>query len=254
LGRLSGKTALVTGASRGIGRATALRLGAEGALVGVHFGHSEAKALTAVAEIEGSGGQAFALGADLRQTSSIKPLVESLCRELSRRTGDPGLDILVNNAGIGPRLTLEETTEEVLDAVLQINLKAPFLLTQALSPVMREGGRIVNLSSMASRTAFPAFAAYAPSKAAVESLTLLLAAHFGPRRITVNAVSPGATSTDMNPAASDPGQASMIARTVALGRVGEPDDMASVIAFLASDDARWITGEVIQVTGGQRLV
>jgi NAD(P)-dependent dehydrogenase (short-subunit alcohol dehydrogenase family) len=253
MGPLDGKSALVTGASRGIGRATALRLAADGALVAIHYGRSADAARAVVREIEASGGRAFPVGADLSDSASIPRLFETLDAELTRRTGTDELHILVNNAGIDRRGVLEDIAEAELDRIIQVNLKAPFLILQQASRRMRSGGRIVNVSSMATRAAFPDMAAYAPTKAGLESLTLLLAAHFGPRGITVNAVLPGATATDLNPRASDPEIGRAIATTVALGRVGQPDDIADVIAFLASDGARWITGERIQVSGGQRI-
>ncbi len=251
--RLDGKSALVTGASRGIGRATALRLAAEGALVAIHHGHSVDAAREVVGTIEASGGRAFPVEADLLRSSSIPLLFERLDAELTRRTGSDELHVLVNNAGVDRRGVLEDIAEAELDHIIQVNLKAPFLILQHASRRMPSGGRIINVSSMATRAAFPEMAAYAPTKAALESLTLLLAAHFGPRGITVNAVLPGATATKLNPRASDPEIGREIAKTVALGRVGQPEDVADVIAFLASEGARWITGERLQVSGGQRI-
>lgn len=251
--RLQGKTALVTGASRGIGKATALRLAAEGALVAIHYAHSREAADEVIRTIAMQGGAAFAIGADLRDAASIPALFDALDTELMQRAGDRPLDILVNNAGIGPRALFEDVTEADLNEVWQLNFKAPFLITQAAARRMREGGRIINVSSLATRSAFPDLAAYAPAKAGLEALTLMLAAHFGPRQITVNAVLPGAIATDMNPRAADPEASRGIAAATALRRVGQPDDVADVIAFLASDEARWITGERIAVTGGQRL-
>jgi NAD(P)-dependent dehydrogenase (short-subunit alcohol dehydrogenase family) len=251
--RLSGKTALVTGASRGIGRATALRLAAEGALVVVHHRSSPKEADEVVKTIAKGGGAAFAIAADLRLPSNIDALFEELDETLTLRTGSNGLDILVNNAGIGPRALIEDVTEDELDAILQINLKAPFCVIQRASSRLRRDGRIINVSSMATQSAFPELAAYAAAKAGLESLTLSLAQHFGPRGITVNAVRPGATATEMNPAFADPTVARRVRATIALGRIGAPADIASIIAFLASDDGRWITGECIGVSGGQRL-
>lgn len=254
---LSGKIALVTGASRGIGRAIALRLAGAGALVGLHYRQAAPEADSLLRAVRTTarekGGDGFLLQADLSQRGGAARLAEAFGEELQRRFGDPGFDILVNNAGIAPRAVIEEVSEDSLDTVLQVNLKAPFLLIQTLSPHLRTGGRIVNMSSMVTRAAYPEMAAYAPSKAAIEALTLLLAAHFGPRGITVNAVRPGATATDMNPAARDPETSRRIAGSVALGRVGQPDDIAEIVAFLASDAARWITGQCIDASGGQRL-
>jgi NAD(P)-dependent dehydrogenase (short-subunit alcohol dehydrogenase family) len=250
---LRGKSALVTGGSRGIGRATALRLAADGALVAVHYGSSRAAAEDVVKLIEARGGAAFPIQADLRRSPAIRQLFEKLDSELTRRIGTSIVNILVNNAGVGPRAIIEEVSEADLDLVLQINLKAPFLIIQLASSRLRAGSRIINVGSIASRGAFPELAAYAPTKAGLEALTLLLAAHFGPRGITVNAVLPGATETEMNPRTTDPQASQLIADTIALRRVGQPEDVADVIAFLASDGARWITGERIQVSGGQRI-
>ena len=250
---LAGKTALVTGASRGIGRAVATRLAARGALVAVHYGHGRPDADEVVAAIVAAGHAAFAVGADLLRPSAAEDLFEALDAELVARTGARDLDVLVNNAGIGPRAPIEEVSTRVLDAVVQINLKAPFLLIQQASPRLRRGGRIINVSSMATQHAFPELAAYVAAKGGLEALTLALAQHFGPRGITVNAVLPGATATDISPANTDPAIAKRVAASTALGRLGEPDDVADVIAFLASDEARWITAQRIEVSGGQRI-
>jgi NAD(P)-dependent dehydrogenase (short-subunit alcohol dehydrogenase family) len=250
---LAGKTALVTGASRGIGRAVATRLAARGALVAVHYGHGRREADEVVAAIVAGGHAAFAVGADLSRSSAAEDLFETLDAEFVARTGGRDLDVLVNNAGIGPRAPIEEVSTRVLDAVVQINLKAPFLLIQQASPRLRRGGRIINVSSMATQHAFPELAAYVAAKGGLEVLTLALAQHFGPRGITVNAVLPGATATDMSPASTDPAIAKRVAASTALGRLGEPDDVADVIAFLASDEARWITAQRIEVSGGQRI-
>ncbi|TDR94083.1 SDR family NAD(P)-dependent oxidoreductase [Enterovirga rhinocerotis] len=252
-GRLAGKAALVTGAGRGIGRAIALRLAGDGALVCVHYGSSSAAAEAVVAEIAAAGGAAFAVGADLRDPQAIPTLVEDACAGVAERTGQGGLDILVNNAGIGTRARFEDVTPQMLDDVVQINLKAPFLLIQAAAPRIRAGGRIVNIGSMASLSAFPDLVAYAPTKAGLDALTRALAVHLGPRGITVNAVLPGATATEMNPLAEGSERAKAVAATTAIGRVGQPSDIADVVAFLASDEARWVTGELIRATGGQRL-
>ena len=250
---LSGKVALVTGASRGIGRAIALKLALRGALVAVHYNQAAEAAHDVVRQIEAAGGLAVAIAADLQATTGPQQLFAALDPALLARLGHHRLDILVNNAGVGVRATIEDTTQADLDRILQVNFKAPFLIIQRALPRLRDGGRIINVSSMGTRAAYPAMAAYAPSKAALEALTLLLAEQLGPRGITVNAVMPGATATDMNPAASNPVSAQAIAATTALRRVGQPDDIADVVAFLASDAARWVTAQRIDASGGQRL-
>jgi NAD(P)-dependent dehydrogenase (short-subunit alcohol dehydrogenase family) len=250
---LAGKIALVTGASRGIGRAIALRLAQDGATLAIHY-HAAADAAAAiVAEIEALGGVAFALKADLSAPGGAGALAEAFTAELARRYGAPAFDILVNNAGVSQRATIEEVTEADFDRLLQTNLKSPFFLTKALLPHLRDGGRIINISSMGTRAAYPAMAAYAPAKAGLEALSRLLAAHLGGRRITVNSVLPGATATDMNVNARDPVASKAVAATIALGRVGQPEDIAGVVAFLASDAGGWVTGQAVDASGGQRL-
>lgn len=250
---LSGKAALVTGASRGIGRAIARRLARDGAIVAVHY-HSQADAANAtVAEITAAGGSAFVIQADLSAPGGAAALAKVFTAELTERYAAPGFDILVNNAGVGKRATIEDVSEEDFDRLLQTNLKSPFFLIKALLPHFRPGGRIVNISSMGTRAAYPMMAAYAPAKAGLEALTRLLAVHLGGRQITVNSVLPGATATDMNAAARDPVASRAVAGTIALGRVGQPTDIAGVVAFLASDDGGWVTGQQIDASGGQRL-
>jgi 3-oxoacyl-[acyl-carrier protein] reductase len=250
---LTGKIAVVTGASRGIGKHTALRLAASGATVVVHYRGSKDLADAVVREIEGEGGSAFALQCDLSDPAAPREFYQRLDPELQRRFGSNRFDILVNNAGAGTRAVIEDVSEEALDETLQVDLKAPFFLIKYASSRLRDGGRIVNVSSMGTRVAYPEMAAYSPAKAGLEALTLLLAPHFGPRGITVNAVLPGATATDMNPAAQDAVRSLQLAQTIALRRVGQPEDIADIIAFLVSDAGRWVTGQRIDASGGQRI-
>ncbi|MFE8150099.1 SDR family oxidoreductase [Brenneria goodwinii] len=247
------KIALVTGASRGIGRAIALALAAQGVIVAAHFHHRREETALLVAQIEQAGVQAFAVSADLDDPDGAFTLIGQLRSELIRRYGEPGFDILVNNAGLGGRATIAEITPAQLDTMLQVNFVSPFFLIQQALPLLRDGGRIINISSMSTRAAFADMAAYAPAKAALETLSVLLAGELGKRGITVNAVLPGATATEMNPRARDAQSAASIAQSVALGRVGQPEDIAAVVAFLASEAGRWITGQRIDASGGQRL-
>jgi NAD(P)-dependent dehydrogenase (short-subunit alcohol dehydrogenase family) len=193
------------------------------------------------------------IGADLGSARGVEALADALKTLLIKRSGSAMFDILVNNAGVGERAPIEDVTEADFDRALQLNLKAPFFLTQKTLPMLRDGGRIINVSSMSTRVAYPALATYAPSKAGLEALTLLLAAHLGPRGITVNAVLPGATATDMHPATNDPAAAAALAQTVALRRMGQPGDVADVVVWLASEEARWVTGQRIEASGGQRI-
>ena len=250
---LADRIALVTGASRGIGRAIAVRLAQDGALVGVHYRIESDKARETLDLIRAHGGDGFLIAADLADPAGASHLATALINEIRTRREPPTLDILVNNAGIDDRKTIEQVTEADFDRMLQINLKAPFFLIQKLLSVMKDGGRIINISSMAARLSFPTMPVYAPTKAALSTLSRVLAAHLGPRGITVNAVLPGATSTDLNPAASDPQRSGAIRDSIALGRIASPEDIAPVVAFLASDEGGWITGEAIEASGGQRL-
>ncbi|MDX8530816.1 SDR family oxidoreductase [Mesorhizobium sp. VK25A] len=255
-GRLSNKVALVTGGSRGIGRATALAFAREGAaLIGVHYASNTDAAEATIREIEALGSRGVAIRADLRQGKQAAESIWAQFKEAAASTeGEPRLDILVNNAGIAPALPLAQTSEPIFDELMTINLKAPFFLIQAVADHIRDNGRIINVSTGFTRVAAPNHPAYAASKGALENLTLALAPAFGPRGITVNAVVPGVTDTDMNAQwlAVPEARAGAEAMSV-FSRLGRPDDVADVIAFLASNEARWTTGQVIDVTGGTRL-
>lgn len=246
------RTALVTGASRGIGRAIALRLAAAGATVAVHYNRDAAAAADVVGMITAAGGSAFAFAADLADPVAVRGCLALY--DAAVPAGDGMLDIVVLNAGISAdRKPIEATTEAELDRVLQVNFKAPFHLIQSAIPRLRDGGRVILVSSMATRVPFPELIAYAPTKAALEALVAPLAVQLGPRGITVNAVLPGATETDMNPIGLDPARVATVTASVALRRVGQPDDVADIVAFLASEQGRWVTGQRIDASGGQRL-
>ncbi|WP_312527033.1 SDR family oxidoreductase [Comamonas sp.] len=249
---LTGKIALVTGASRGIGRAIAIALAEQGARIIVHYHQAGNAADGLASEIRAQGGEAWTVAADLSAADGASVLAHAV-KTIVRDASAGGLDILVNNAGVGLRARIADVREEDFDRLLQVNLKTPFFLIQQLLPVLRDGGRIINVSSMGTRAAYPEMSVYAPAKGGLEALTLLLAAELGPRNITVNAVLPGATATDLNQRARDPETAKVIAQTVALGRVGQPDDIADIVTFLASNAGRWVTGQNIDATGGQRL-
>lgn len=252
--RLEGKIALVTGGSRGIGKGIALRLAEEGALVAVHYGTRRDAADEVVQTIQKQGGRAIALGAKLESVAGATRLIHSLEEELLRITGDNRFDILVNNAGIGTSNTFEETTEESFDELLAVNVKAPFFLVQQALPLLRDGGRIVNISSGVTRIAYPHIMAYNITKGAINTFTLHLAKLLGPRGITVNAVLPGIVDTDVNAAWLHTPEGQLHAAEMsALGRIGQPSDIADVVAFLASSDGRWVTGQMVDATGGSHL-
>ena len=250
-----GKVALVTGGSRGIGRAVSERLARDGALVAVHYGTNEAAAKDTVAAIEASGGSAFAIGQRLGIDGDASELFERLDAELLSRAGETGLDILVNNAGIAGPSGLADTTSATFDELFAVNAKAPFFITQAAAKRMRNGGRIVNISTGLTRTADPQLAAYAMSKGAVDVLTLSIAKELAPRGITVNTVAPGIIDTDMNAGwlRGSSEAEEFAASASAFHRVGTVDDVADVVAFIASEGARWMTGHYVDVTGGSLL-
>ncbi|KOR82226.1 SDR family oxidoreductase [Paenibacillus solani] len=251
---LNGKTALVTGSSRGIGRAIAVRLAQEGALVAVHYGKSRSAAEEVVSEIELAGGEAFMVGAELDSLDGVSALYESLDEILKARTGSTQLDILVNNAGIGLIETIQETTEESFDNVMRVNVKMPFFLIQQALPRLRDEGRIINLSSAVTRISLPNIPAYTMTKSAINALTLSLSSQLGSRGITINAIQPGFVATDMNAAMlKDPDSYQFGAGFSIFGRWGEPGDIADIAAFLASPDSRWITGQCIDASGGSHL-
>jgi NAD(P)-dependent dehydrogenase (short-subunit alcohol dehydrogenase family) len=247
---LLGKTALVTGAGRGIGRAIALRLAADGAHVGVHYGTSAAAAETTVSQIRDAGGRAFALGVPLGEPGAAERVWQGFGEHAD------GVDILVNNAGtLGGRIPFADVRESLYDEVFEVNTKAVFFLTQHGLSRLRDNGRVINVSTRFTHGARnPELMTYAMSKAAVDALTATLAKDLAPRGITVNAVGPGATNTDMNAerVATEEGRASLAALSP-LNRLAQPEDVADVVAFLASDDARWVTGQWIDVSGGSLL-
>lgn len=250
---LEGKVALVTGASRGIGRAIAARLGKEGALVAVHYGKSKSAADETVAAVEAAGGKAFALQADIEKVASIEDLFNRLDAELTARTGSATFDILVNNAGVAPFVGWADTTEEQFDYMYDVNVKGLFFTTQKALPRLNDGGRIINVSSAVARTSFPGIPAYSSTKGAVDVLTLHLAAEVGVRGITVNAVAPGVIETDMAEFLGTPEGRELPLQIQALKRIGQADDVANVVNFLAGPDSGWITGRVIDVSGGTKL-
>jgi 3-oxoacyl-[acyl-carrier protein] reductase len=251
---LADKIALVTGASRGIGRAIAIRLGADGALVAIHYARNRGAAEPAVREIERTGGRAFPIAADLGSVATIDKLFEQLDQELSKRTGSKRFDILINNAAISPDTPVDTTDEKLFDEVFDLNAKAPFFISQKALPRLKDGGRIINISSGVTRIALPQVAAYAMTKGALDVLTLELAKQLGPRGITVNSLAPGVTNTDMNKdRLSDPQFRHFAVSISALGRIGQPEDIAGAAVFLASDDSRWVTGQYLDATGGAQL-
>ncbi|WP_433472168.1 SDR family NAD(P)-dependent oxidoreductase [Spirillospora sp. CA-142024] len=247
---LTGRTALVTGGSRGIGRAVALRLAAEGALVAVHYGGDDEAARETVARIEEAGGRGFAIRARFGEDGAVGRLFEELVAGLA----GAGLDILVNNAGISSVNPISQVTPEELGRLLEINVATPFFVIQHAMALLNDGGRIINMGSTASRFAVSTQIGYTISKAALESMAPSLANELGRRGITVNTVAPGAVRTDMTAGyTSIPEVVAGLESITALGRLGEPEDVADVVGFLAGPQGRWVTGQTVDVSGGTFL-
>jgi len=249
---MGGKIAIVTGGSRGLGRNTALHLARRGVdLIFTYHRRSE-QAETLTKEIEGLGRQAAALQLDTGNCTSFPAFVSQVQEQLQSRWRREQFDFLVNNAGIGINAPIAETTEAQFDQLLNIHFKGVFFLTQALLPLMADGGRIVNVSSGLTRFSLPGMAAYAAMKGAIEVLTRYLARELGPRGIAANVVAPGAIETDFGGGRvrDDAEINAQIAAQTALGRVGLPDDIGGVIAALLSDDNRWVNGQRIEASGG----
>jgi 3-oxoacyl-[acyl-carrier protein] reductase len=246
--RLSGKTALVTGASRGIGRASALALGKAGAQVVVHYSRGAAEAEAVVAEIRDGGGRADKVSIDLSASDGA----HSLAEQVRRIVGDR-LDILVLNAGASKTATIEDTTVEDFDKLFAVNVRAPFFLVQQLLPILGNGSSVVLLSSLAAHASVGTLSAYSATKGAVDALVKPFASTLGSRGIRVNAVAPGVIDTDMSSFAKTDDGRRFILGMQALQRIGKPADVGPVVAFLASDDARWITGDTVRVDGGSKL-
>ncbi len=240
------RVALVTGASRGIGRAVAERLAADGLRVVVHYNGHEAEAKETVARVERSGGTAVAVQAELGSDGGVRELVDAVRAEAGR------LDVLVNNAAALPAGPMMTDTPERFDRLFAVNVKAPYFLVQQALPLLVDGGRIVNVSSVATRMANPTQTSFAMTKGALEVMTRTLALELGTRGITVNAVAPGATRTADN-AEAFTGLEDFITGFTALGRLGQAEDVAEVIAWLASNHSRWMTGQVLDASGGLHL-
>jgi 3-oxoacyl-[acyl-carrier protein] reductase len=252
---LTNKTALVTGASRGIGRATAFALADAGARVLVHYGRSAQDAESLVAGIRSKGGRAHAIREDLGTADGAT----SLARQVREMVGER-LDVLVSNAGISKAATIADHTVEDFDNLFATNVRSPFFLVQQLLPLLGEDSNIIMISSLGAHSVVgkpgvdnPSLLAYSATKGALETLVRNWAAILGPQGIRVNAVAPGAIDTDMSNFLKTEEGREVVLGMQALKRIGKPDDVADVVAFLASDAARWITGASIPVDGGSKL-
>ncbi len=248
------KVALVTGASRGLGQAIAFRLAKDGIVIAVHYNQNQTAAEEVVTKITSLGGEAFAVQADVADVASIKSMYMLLDAELSQRTGVTKFDVLVNNAGTAIPKPIEEWTEAEFDYQFDLNVKGLFFITQLALSRMNDNGRIINVGTGLTRFSYPVYAVYAASKSSVEVFTQHLAVALGVRGITVNTLAPGAIDTDLNAVwlRSEAGQSQTMSIS-AIKRIGVPEDVADVAAFLASNDSRWVTDQRIEVSGGAHL-
>ncbi|HXE66109.1 MAG TPA: glucose 1-dehydrogenase [Rhodanobacteraceae bacterium] len=248
MNKLKGKVAVVTGASKGIGAAVARALAAEGASVVVNYASSKQGADAVVAEIDKAGGKAVAVKGDVSKAAEAKAIVDAAVQHFGR------LDVLVNNSGVYEFKPLEDITEEHFRQEFDINVLGLLLTTQAAAKHLGEGGSIVNIGSLVTRISPPASAVYTGTKGAVDAITGVLARELGPRKIRVNTVSPGMVETEGAHAAGFIGSefAANAAAQTPLGRIGQPQDIASIVTFLASDDSYWLTGEQLYASGGMR--
>ncbi|RZF25369.1 glucose 1-dehydrogenase [Paraburkholderia sp. UYCP14C] len=248
MSKLTGKVAVVTGASKGIGAAIAKALAAQGASVVVNYASSRAGADKVVAEITAAGGKAVAVGGDVSKAADAKGIIDSAVETYGR------LDVLVNNSGVYEFAALEEITEAHFHKHFDVNVLGLLLVTQEAAKHLGEGGSIVNVSSVVTRITPATTAVYTATKGAVDAITGVLAKELGPRKIRVNSVNPGMVETEGTHTAGVMGSdfETWAVSTTPLGRIGQPDDIADIVAFLASDDARWLTGESLIASGGSR--
>lgn len=248
----SAKIALVTGGSRGLGKNMAIKLAGKGLDVIITYHSRNDEAQNVVSEIEKLGRKAFALQLDVADSKSFPGFADKLKEALHNNFQADKFDFLVNNAGVGAHANFSETTEEQFDYMVNVHLKAPFFLTQKLLPIFNNGGGIVNIASGLTRFSFTGYDAYATMKGGVETLSKYQAKFLGERGIRVNIVAPGAIETDFGGGAVRDNKElnDLISSLTALGRVGLPDDIGGVVAFLCSDDAKWVNGQRIEVSGG----
>ena len=246
--KLTNKIALVTGASRGIGRASALALANEGAYVIAHYNSAGDEAQALVDEIRGMGGRAEAIGADLAAADGAHKLAAKV-REIAGKR----LDIIVANAGIAKSATIAELTVDEFDKLFAVNVRAPYFLVQQLLPLLGEGSSIIMVSSVVARTAIENLSAYSATKGAISTLVKHFAFALGANGIRVNGIAPGVIDTDMSSFTHTSEGREWVLSVQTLKRIGKPDDVGAVVAFLASDDARWVTGHILEVSGGSRI-
>ncbi len=252
---LERKIALVTGSSRGLGKEMAMRLAQQGADILVTYNSNKEQAENTVKEIEALGQKAVAFQLNTGDSSSFDNFFSDVKTTLKQQWNTSKFDILVNNAGIIAHEMIAETSEATFDNLMNIQLKGPFFITQQALPLLNDGGRIINISTGLARFSLPGYGAYASMKAGIEAFTRYLAKELGSRQITANVIAPGAINTDMNKDAleKNPELEKILSSVTALGRVGVAEDIGGVVAFLASEDARWVNGQRIEASGGMFL-
>lgn len=249
----AGKTALVTGASRGLGRSIALSLAEQGALVAINYASNDLAAEETLAAIEASGGQAFLIKTALGSFEAAQELAAKLETELVSRTGESGLDFLVNNAGGGPLADTDATTPEIFEKVLGDNMSGPFYLTKVLKPRLRDNGRVIFMSSLGARKgrATPQYVVYAMAKSGIETLTEIMARELGPRGITVNCIMPGLITSDANAdIRANADLTNYLVANTMMRRIGQPEDIAGVAMAMVSPEWSFVTAQVVEVSGG----
>jgi NAD(P)-dependent dehydrogenase (short-subunit alcohol dehydrogenase family) len=244
------KVVLVTGGSRGIGRSIAINAAKRGLGVILTYNNQPASGQSAVREINENGGKAIALHLDAGNSASFDKFAEQVSAVLSREWHRDSFDYLVNNAGIAQRSLIQDTTEEIFDQLVNVNLKGVFFLTQKLMPLVIDGGQIINISSGLARFAFPGVAVYGALKAALEGLTRFFAKEYAGRKIRVNTVAPGAIDTEFGGGKGDEEHRQQVAAAAALGRLGVADDIGLFVASMLSEDSRFVNGQRIEVGGG----
>lgn len=249
------KIALVTGGSRGLGKDMALSIAKKGLDIVFTFNSNIEKANEVVKEIESYGQKAIAIQLNVSDSNNFVPFFEKVKTEIRSKFGAEKIDYLVNNAGIGINTSFSDTTEEQLDTLYNIHFKGTYLLTQIALKLLNDGGGIINISTGLTRFTLKGFSAYASMKGAIETLTKYLANELGERKIRTNVIAPGAIETDFGGGVvrDNENMNKIIASNTALGRVGLPDDIGSVVAFLCTDDAKWVNAQRIEVSGGQMI-
>ncbi|NTA84143.1 SDR family oxidoreductase [Agrobacterium tumefaciens] len=252
---MSQKIAIITGASRGLGRNMALHLARRGVGVIGTYRNSAAEAEVLVGEIKALGGKAAVLPLDVTDTASFSNFTQAVTEVLEKTFGVERFDYLVNNGGEGVYAMVADASEVQFDRMVDMHLRGPLFLTQKLLPLITDGGRILNVSTAFVRTTMAGYGLYAGAKAAMQTLTKFMAVELGPRQIRVNAIAPGAIATDFGGGGvrDDKNINDFVARTIALGRVGEPDDIGGAVAAILSDDLGWANGTTFDISGGQSL-